>query len=375
MVISVHYFGDKLTRMGGLVATLLLISLCVGCGLLDNDGPIEVKTQAMGSEAYNRYLDEVTPVEPGTVFTLQVLEYCAQDTMCSEDEITITGVTLESNDGVLKYRDHYTGGIHGKTGMVELEAVGRGRAIVNIEYERGKGPGEIRREFHVVDPDGVQLKQCAENAYILDGDPEVSLLQGFLYEDEHMISNGYDPSTSTLTFEPQGGFEMTGRGPFWGDFRKVEPGDIELHTYLKIYYSDNYGEHFDPNEDGVVTYQAASVSSIASIETSHHVNYSDVNEPPDGLSIGVELKLREGKYFCSEPYYHVDVLTPEVCELTDWKAHSIDDRTSFSSINVTSDPNLLVFDAPDGGTCRVEISVTSPGGESRSKTVEVDVAR
>ena len=77
------------------VTWLLVIGIVIltttGCGLLDSDGPIEVKTQAMGSGAYKHYLDEVTPVKAGTVFTLQVLDYCAQDTMCSEDEIKITG--------------------------------------------------------------------------------------------------------------------------------------------------------------------------------------------------------------------------------------------------------------------------------------------
>ena len=44
-----------------------------GCGLFDGEGPIRVQTKAFGS-IFEQNVERKTPVEPGTVFTLEVCE-------------------------------------------------------------------------------------------------------------------------------------------------------------------------------------------------------------------------------------------------------------------------------------------------------------
>jgi hypothetical protein len=361
--------------------TLFLAFIVVwvgGCGLFDGQGPVYAQTDAMGGDDLP-FVGRVTPVEPGTAFTLEFFEYCSEARACRQNELTIDNVEIKGGSGVLRHLGTSTGGDRDLSGLVELEAVGEGRARVVVDYTLAGNSGREVRRFRVTEPDGIVLRTCPQDSCILDGDPEVDIIQGVIADGEQMISNAYRPDDpeALVQFEPEGAFEPTGDSAFRGTFRKVMRGDVQLRTDLDIYESelDRYGEVELSRVDsggGVFSYDAASIASIRELqlEPALDLEWSDAR---DGFVVDIQFVLEGGKTFCSPPYYRVEVLTPTVCELNNRTAEPLDNDESFSSTEFDQYPSELKFHVPTGGSCQLEFTVGPPDGPTLTRLLDVNV--
>jgi hypothetical protein len=340
-----RHSNRAITTATSVVLTLVVALVVSGC-LADNAGKI-----VAWSESGERVLYGDVSVAPNTRVRVELSESCSAIEYCTEDPVRIVGVTVDGPDEAVTHRDDAD---LRERGLVDFEAGTSGEARVTIEYENSGEVGAEVFTFRVEEPDAILLKSC-EGAALLENHPRVDLIEGYTRGGERMLAGGYTGEQGAYSpgFSPPEAVALDDDDTFGNTFRIGESGefDVVAPTGISIRLDAS-----GPDRDRY-TYSIAPLDVVQALDIEQ-----TVFDLQDGQQLAVAVDVVTERPMCVEPAFFTRILTPDVCQLFESRAKTVDDPNAFWTLDGQFFPKELRVVSVSDGTCRLALSV--PGGDA-----------